>query len=382
MRARVLIVVPTSDLGGVSRYVRLLVGYFPQDAFELHVAAPGDGPLFGLLKNEGTSTHRAPIDYSRWSPLPSALRFRKFLEGERFDILHLHTVRTGLLGCLATLRDPVPIVYTGHGWRFEQKRGFLSKALFFHIERFICRRAVRVTFQSDRDGRLGIEKGLVRPAKVMTIPTQIDTRRFGKANSSEVALQRRNFGIPIDAVVVGTVARMVHEKDPGTFLRTAARLRSRIRNVYFLWVGDGELKDDAVRLACQLGVDDRFAIAGHRTDEEIPILLALMDVFLLTSRIETFPLSVLEAMAARRPVIASDVGYVSDVIRHGLTGWLFHSGSDADAARLVLEVARDREKRSEVVDNAHRLVSTSHASPERLAKMFQAVYEQAIRGGS
>ncbi|MCI2425059.1 glycosyltransferase family 4 protein [Candidatus Acetothermia bacterium] len=379
MNIKMLIVLPSSKPGGVQEYVRSLVNLLPQDAFELHLAAPGHGSLFKALETEKVFTHHAPIDYSFASLPLSTLRFRHFVKAKQFDLVHLHTVRAGLLGCLAALGASWPIVYTGHGWRFEQKPNPVSQAIFYRIERFICGRATSVVFLSERDRKLGIESRLVDEDKAVLIRTRINATRFQTKTCNSGLSKREEFGIPSDAIVIGTVARVVYEKDPATFLRTAARLKPLIQNVYFTWVGDGELKEEVLELSRRLGIEDRFMVTGYRDVEEIPALLDLMDVFLLASRIETFPLSILEAMAARRPVVATDVGGISEVVRHGITGWLFPPGDDAQAAQLVLKALEDREKRHQTVENACQYVSEFYSPPEEMAKEYQTVYEQVIQ---
>jgi glycosyltransferase involved in cell wall biosynthesis len=366
-------------MGGVQEYVLSLIRYLPKDTFELHLAAPGNGPLFAVLESEGVSTHHAPIDYPFASLALSTLRFRHFLKAKQFDLIHLHTVRAGLLGCLAGLGTSCPIVYTGHGWRFEQKPNPVSQAIFYRIERFICSRAAAVVLLSERDRKLGIEKGLVIESKAVLIRTRINATRFQTKTWNSGLSKREEFGIPSEAIVIGTVARLVYEKDPATFLRTAARLKPLIQNVYFTWVGDGEFREEMLELSRRLGIEDRFMVTGYRDVEEIPALLDLMDVFLLTSRIETFPLSILEAMAARRPVVASNVGAISEVVRHGITGWLFPPGDDAQAAQLVLKALEDREKRHQTVENACQYVSEFYSPPGEMAKEYQNVYERVIQ---
>lgn len=379
MKGKVLLVLSSSSMGGVQEYVLSLIRYLPKDTFELHLAAPGHGPLFRALETEEVTTHHAPIDYPFASLPLSTLRFRHFLKAKQFDLIHLHTVRAGLLGCLASLGASWPIVYTGHGWRFEQKPNPVGQAIFYRIERFICSRATSVVFLSERDRKLGIEKGLVSENKAVLIRTRINATRFQTKNWKSGLSKREEFGIPSDAVVVGTVGRLVYEKDPATFLRTAARLKPLIQNVYFTWVGDGELKEDALELSRRLGIEDRFIVTGYRGVEEIPALLDLMDVFLLASRIDTFPLSILEAMAARRPVVATDVGGISEVVRHGITGWLFPPGDDNQAAQLVLKVLEDRERQHQIVENACQYVSELYSPPVEMAKEYQNVYERAIQ---
>src|SRR5207253_7200369 len=103
--------------------------------------------------------------YSAWTLLFRALQVRKILKTENISVLHLHTARAGLLGCIAGLGLPIKKVYTGHSWCFEQKANVLQRALFYLYERFICYSANTVTFLTARDQMLGLNNGLVSREK-------------------------------------------------------------------------------------------------------------------------------------------------------------------------------------------------------------------------
>jgi glycosyltransferase involved in cell wall biosynthesis len=382
-RLKLLFALPSADLGGVSQYLLWLVDLLPHDRFEIHVAGPTrDGPLFEILESKGVITHRTSMRYTAWSLIPALLRFRRLLRCGAFAVLHLHTLRAGFLGCLASTGLDLPIVYTGHGWRFEQLPGAVRPLVFRQIERSVCRRAAIVVALSERERQLGLKRKLVPEGKVALVRTRIDAGRFETVGRSTSPALREALGIPPDALVVGTIGRITYQKDPETFIQVASLLRASLANAYFVWVGDGDLKQSMLALAEELGVADRLTITGSKPADEIPSMLETMDVFLFTSRFEGLPISVLEAMAARRLIVASAVGAIPEVIQHRSTGWLFPSGDATQAAQCIREALTDRGLSERVAERAHELILRLYSPQTKFAQEYQAIYEQVSERGN
>lgn len=379
-KIKILIMQPSHSPGGLEPTIRPVVRFLPKDKYEVHVAAPAGGTFLEGVKAEGAIPHPLPMDYSFWSLPLFVLSFRNFLRRHRFDLIHLHVARAGLLGSLGSLGTGIPIVYTAHSWRYPQKTNILSRMLFFWIERFICCRATKVTCISSRDYELASKKGLTPPEKLVIIRNRIDTARFEALDKNAALSLRRALAIPENGVIIGTIASLIDIKDPETFVRTAAHLRSIVDQAYILWVGDGDLREETLRLARQFGIEGRVRLPGYSSPEDIPKWLGLIDVFLLTSRSEGLPFSILEAMAARRPVVASSVGAIPEVIEDGVTGWLFTPGNPEEAAHCVWNAIQNPEKCEQMVEDAYRRVINYHSSPEEMAKAYRKVYEELLEG--
>ena len=277
-KIKLLIVEPVSDLGGVSQYILSLVRYLPRNKFEIHVAASGNGALFEVLKRDNIITHSIKADYSIFSFVVSVLLMRAFLHKEKFDVLHAHTPKAGFLCSLAKMGIPSKMVYTGHCLRFTQKKNILVIFLFFYIERFICGTSDFVTLVSGSEREIGISKGLFDSSSSRVVPISIDVDRFLKVRPEEAIQQREKFDLPLNAFVVGMVGRLSHPRDPETFLRAAAMLNSRIQNIYFMWVGDGDLREKMIREAMRSGLAKNFVVTGWQDSDNIPVILSAIDV--------------------------------------------------------------------------------------------------------
>lgn len=376
-KIKLLFAEPASDVaGGVSQYILSIIRYLDKEEFDIHLAIPGDGPLFDLSADQNIEAHSMPVDYSIWSFLPSVFKLRKFLKKEKFDVIHLHTAKAGFIGSMASVNLSHKIVYTGHCWRFKQKESSLNRLLYYYFDRFICWFADFITVLSDYEYRYGIDKKLIDPKNARVVSMSIDAKRFNDIDIQRRSNKRKEFNIPENAFVVGTVGRIALQKDPETFVKIAAELKSEINNVYFVWVGDGDLKDELLELVEDFGVGDRFIVTGKQDSREIPYLLSVMDVFLFTSRFEGLPISVLEAMAAKRLIVATDVDSIPDVVLSGKTGWTFHPGDYKKAALIIEEIYHHRLKYDHISDAALELIDRRYSPASKMSGEFREIYKE------
>ncbi len=370
---------PSSDVaGGVSQYILSIIRYLPREEFDIHLAIPGDGPLFGVLADQNIKSHSLPVDYSIWSFLTSVFKLRKFLKKEKFDIIHLHTAKAGFIGSVASVGLPNKIIYTGHCWRFKQKESFLSRSLYYYFDRFICWSADFVTVLSDYEYEYGIDRRLINASNARVVSMSIDAKRFDGVDKQVSENKRKEFGIPEDAFVVGTVGRIALQKDPETFVMVAADLKSKISKIYFLWVGDGDLREMMIRLAKDLGVDDRLVITGRQESRSIPDLLSAMDIFLFTSKFEGLPISILEAMAAKRLIVSTDVDSIPDVVLDGKTGWTFHPGDYEKASSIIKEVHDNRSRYDGISKAAFDLINKEYSPARKMSEEFDGIYKKVL----
>ncbi len=201
-------------------------------------------------------------------------------------------------------------------------------------------------------------------AKIRVVPNGVDVQRF-QPRSINIAL-RRELGIPPDAPVAGLIAVLRPEKNHELFLRVAARVRETLPEAHFLIVGDGALEAQLKARADTLGLRDSAHFLGRRQD--VPAVLAAMDLFLLTSDTEANPVSILEAMACGKAVVASDVGSVSDSVLDGQSGLLSAPG---DLEQFVAHVTR-------LLSDPQQLAAMGQLGRQRVAERFSV--ETMVRG--
>ncbi len=188
--------------------------------------------------------------------------------------------------------------------------------------------------------------------KVRVISNGIDVEKFHPRWPASGL--REELNLPQDAPVVGIVAALRPEKRHDLFLRAAQVIRRRMPKTHFLIVGDGPRREELQRLAGELSLGQSVHFLGTR--EDVPGVLSLLDVFMLTSEMEANPISILEAMATEKPVVAPDVGSIPETVAHGKTGFLFAAGDYEAAAASALELLGRPQQAAEMGRHAREQV--------------------------
>ena len=291
-----------------------------------------------------------------------------------FDLLHAHLPPAELYARLALLgMAPLPLLITKHNEeRFSPGPGQRL------LGRWVGRRAERVIAISDAVRRYmsGPELGL-GAEKFATIYYGIDAAPFASVRDAEVAAVRREWGLAEDALAIGFVGRLVEQKDIGTLLRGFAVFAARCENARLVIVGTGPLEAGLRQLAEELAISSRVVWAGFR--EDIAAVMGAFDIFALTSVFEGLGLVLLEAMAARRPVVATRVGAIPEVVAEGESGLLVEP-REPEALAAALGTLGDAALRAQFGEAGRRRVLRGFTL-ERMWHATDGLYAQCVRPG-
>ncbi|MDD4989681.1 MAG: glycosyltransferase, partial [Candidatus Pacebacteria bacterium] len=209
-------------------------------------------------------------------------------------------------------------------------------------------------------------------------PFSFDLDKF-KDNVPARFLAREKYKIPRNAFVVGMVGRIVRQKDPETFVRAASMISEKIPEARFVWVGEGDLKQEITVLLEKSKLKEKFVITGQIPNEEVPQLLSAIDVFLFTSLFEGLPISLIEAMSAALPIVAARVGGIPELIVEGDTGLLFQRGNAKEAAEKVLEFFHNETLRKQCSENARRRAEEQFSPADRCSRNFGMLYQRLLQ---
>jgi glycosyltransferase involved in cell wall biosynthesis len=273
------------------------------------------------------------------------LRLRHLVQD--FDVVHAHSPLVAGVARLSarTLppgRRPVTVSTEHNVWGNFALPTRLLNAVTAGLD--VRRWAVSEEVRRSMWGRLR------RGAKVLV--HGIVQTESGPAEGTRTAV-RRTLGIPDDAIVATTVANLRREKDYPNLLHAAQVALAREPSLFVLAVGQGPLEEEVRALHRQLGLGERFRLLGYRTD--VPDLLAASDLFVLGSAFEGLPISIMEAMTAGLPVVATAVGGVPEAVRDGETGRLVKAHDAQALAEALVSLARDRGQRARMGKAALRL---------------------------
>jgi glycosyltransferase involved in cell wall biosynthesis len=295
-----------------------------------------------------------------------------FIRRHKIDIVHTHSSKAGILGrWAARLAGVKMIIHTVHGWGFNDHQRSWVRSFFVRLERAAARITTRLIVVSSRDKRYGLEHRIGTASQYVLVPYGIDPEAF-HPEASPGSL-RRELGISDAALVVGSISCLKEQKAPQDFLALASAVASRVSGVKFLVAGDGALRPEVEKLRGDLGLGADVFLLGWRRD--IPRFLKAIDVFVLTSKWEGLPISVLEAMASFRPVVVTDTGGVLDLIKEGENGCLVPVGDVPGMARKVVDLLLDREARCRLGEAGRERLRTWPCVAE-MARRVNSVYDE------
>jgi len=303
----------------------------------------------------------------------------RLIRAWRPRIVHTHTAKAGAIGRAAAVVAGVPIrVHTYHGNVMRGYFGPLKTRIFIWIERLLGRFTQRVVAISDlqRD-ELCDQFRVIPRRRCQVIPLGFDLASFAVAEGRRGEL-RRELGIPEGRPLIGIVGRLVPIKNHELFFDAMARVRA-VRDVGVVVVGDGELRAALERRSAELGLADRTVFLGWRRD--LDVIYADLDLVALTSINEGTPVAVIEAMASARPVVATRVGGVADVVEHERTGLLVPAGDAAAFARETLRLLDDPAL-GERLGREGRIRALARYGSERLVRDVRRLYDELLAGDS
>jgi glycosyltransferase involved in cell wall biosynthesis len=281
------------------------------------------------------------------------------------DIVHTHSSKAGFLGRLAARAAGVPhIVHTPHGHIFEGYFSSVTTRTFTLLERLAARWTDRIITLSDSEAQdhLGLRIG--RPGQFVTIPSGVDLDTVGAASPVSLVPGRP---------VIGAVARLVPVKGLQHLIDAAPEILRRCPDVRFLLVGDGEMRPALQAQAEALGLSDRIVFTGFR--ENIPALIAGMDVLVLPSINEGMGRVLVMAMALGKPIVATRVGGVAELLGDGEAGLLVPPRDPAALAEATTALLQDATRASALAEAGRRRAPrySAEAMLEALAKVYREV---------
>ncbi|MBS0548331.1 MAG: glycosyltransferase [Proteobacteria bacterium] len=376
---RVLRVIARMNLGGPAHHVALLSARLDPEHFRTLLVTGRVGPG----EEEHESKH---LPIRRLDPLGPEIRplrdlaaliaLVRLTRAYRPEIVHTHTAKAGMLGRTAALLSrPRPlIVHTYHGHVLRGYFGPLKSGAFTWIERALARPTDRLIGVSEATVADLVALGVAPRAKFEVVPLGLDLGAFLALPPEPDPEARARLAVGVDEVLFTFTGRLAEIKRADVMLGALARARAEGAPVRVAVVGDGVIRPDLEARARALGCADAVEFLGYRTD--LPQILAGADAALLTSDNEGTPVSLIEAAAAARPAVATDVGGVSDIIVAG-AGLLAPAGDQARIARSMGELAADRAARLAMGAHARAHVRDRY-SAERLLGDIERLYSELL----
>jgi glycosyltransferase involved in cell wall biosynthesis len=326
-------------LGGGQINLLALARSLNRETFEVSVCSRGDGPLAEILDAEGIP--HFPVPFQKGVRKGIVTEIVSLLDSHHFDILHTHGGVAGLFGRWSAHKcgRPPRVVHTLHGIHYLHYRNFVVKHLYIYLERMFSRFSDAVICVSDADRERARCFNLVPGDKMVVIKNGIDFEAFESRASNEEESDDLDFdsGGP----VVGAVARLHRQKGLPYLYRAAIKIKDRIPEATVWVVGGGSLLPKLQKLGKKLDLEKTVWLLGERGN--VARLLSRFDVFVLPSLWEGLPYSLLEAAALAKPVVATDIDGVREIVKNGENGLLVPSRDPDRLANAVVHLLQERE---------------------------------------
>jgi glycosyltransferase involved in cell wall biosynthesis len=409
-RTKLIRIIARLNVGGPAKHVVWLTGGLDDAGYESLLVAgsvpEGEDDMSYFAERAGVIPYYVP-EMSREISLNDAVtvwKLYRLFRRVRPDIVHTHTAKAGSVGRVAGFLyrwltpgvlwgrpRPCKFVHTYHGHVFHSYYGRLRTRVFIAIERLLARvvtdRLIAVSEQQREE--IGGKFRVGRPGQIKVVPLGLDLNVFTDYASRRASF-RQELCIHDDATLIGIVGRLTEIKNHQMFLNVAARMKAidpacrRQGAVRFIIIGDGSLRESLERQRQALGLDADVIFVGGRTDPEY--FYPALDVVALTSRNEGTPLTLIEAMANERPVVATSVGGVvdllGDVVEEGpykvcRRGIGVRPDDEAGFVAALSRIIRDRSLRQELGSRGLEFVELNY-SKERLLEDIKGLYRELM----
>lgn len=363
-------------MGGGERHVLSLLRGFRGRPVEMSLAVFTEGPLSKAARDLGVEVHVLPKRF-RGDPGP-LVDLERLIRARGMDVVHTHLISGNSYGRLAGRMGGAKVVSTLHHSAKEAMGPTLSprmQAAFFRFDIWMTAFCDRVVTPSE-DLRQQLVRAGVRESRLVTIPNGISLDEV-RVSEKDAQACRAELGALPGTKVVGMAGRLVDLKNFDLLLRAGREILAAGVPARIVVIGDGPDRTRLEALARQLGIAEAAVFTGFR--EDVLRVVAALDVFVLCSRSETFPLALVEAMALGKPVVAARVGGVPEIVDHEANGLLFASEDEAALVQALRRLLADDEARQRLGAEARRKVASSFTE-EIMAERLLGLYRELAGG--
>lgn len=342
---KILQITCRSDYGGGPEHLKHLISGL-NSVFEFVIAAPADEPYFEIFQKYGLCIE---IQHRKFS-VRSLISLLKTVNKHKIDIIHSHGKGAGIYSRILGLMTGKPVVHTFHGFHYTHLNP-LYRWFYLMVEKLFAYATDVFINVSESEKNSCLTAGIVSNDRIVVVLNGVQIPTFRKR-----ALTKK-------VTTFVNVSRLVREKGMDVLLDIVKALSQKYQDFRMLIIGDGPERVSLERKVCGLGIGQYVSFLGFRHD--VSTLLEQADIYITASRGEGMPLTVLEAMAASLPVVASNVVGIVDLVVHGKNGFLFNIDKPNEAAGYLLKLINDYALYESMSENAYQTVSDKHS----LAKM-------------
>lgn len=382
-KIKVLHIHTRAIIGGSGTNTLLSMSGLPKDKFYPVLACGSEGPLVDEARKEKLEVAILGHLKNKINIFDDFMALREIInliKKEKFTIVHTHNSKAGILGRFAAWVCGVPIIiHTLHSCVFRYPDlNWLQKKFFLTLEKLAAKFSHKLITISEVLREEFIKARVAPEDKFITIYSGIEIEKFRLQINIEE--KKNELNIPLNNFIVGTVSRLDKGKGNEFLIRAIPYILKEAERVSFVFVGSGPLRGNLEELAEKLKVRNNVIFAGTR--EDVPEILQTFDIFCLASRYEGMSRVILEAQAAAKPVVATRVGGIPDIVCENKTSLLVEPKDYSGLAKAILKLIKDDNLRRSMSQAAKEFVGYKFSSEKMvldIIKVYNELLEQKIK---
>lgn len=364
-RINIMLITPCFGFGGLERVVLSIAREIDREKYHPSFCTllPPAPEMLERMQQIGVRCH--VLDKGQGINYLLPVKLRNLLIREKIQIVNSHDIGATLYAAIAARMAGIPaVIHTEHSQ-------ILTKSRYLSLYRWIFNKLVSysITVSHDLEQYLMKTFGL-RPEKVGTVANGIDVEKFSA--HPDIGYLRREFNLKENETVIGMIGRLTQQKGIGTLLEAFRTLVANRSNLRLIIVGDGDLRTSLVGLSEQFGIRSKVVFTGIRQD--IANLLHLFDVFVLSSLWEGQPITIMEAMAAEKPIVATDVGGNREILRNGEFG-LIVPAKNPNALAKSIEILLNDPVAALILAKKASVYARIYLDHRTMVKNYEAVFD-------
>ena len=360
--------------GGVDRYIRMLLKYLDKEKFENILVCSQDFREEDY-KNLVDFFEQVKMDRAIGSnDLKAIGEVRRLIKRYNPDIVYAHSSKAGAIARVADIGLKNHCLYNPHGWAFNMRCSAKKKAMYTAIEKIAAPFCDKIICISDAEKQSALDKKICREDKLQVIFNGVDIEAY--ENGIHGTVKRKDLNIPEDSFVVGMVGRISPQKAPDIFIKMAKHVKDKVSNAHFIIVGNGDQEAEIKKYAKDNDFLDSLHITGW-VDNPMSYV-ELFDVACLLSRWEGFGLVLPEYMMARKPIVASRVDAIPNIICDGENGLLVEMDDVVGASTAVLKLYLNNSLKSKLIDEGLKTVYKKFDA-QRMTRETEKLFEEVTR---
>ena len=350
--AKKTIVHIAQSAGGVAEYLYMFLKNFKDDNYEhIMVVSQDYKEQLDRFKPYTSNIYIVPMvrEVEAKNDIKAILKVRKILKQIKPDIVYLHSSKAGAIGRIAlAFNFKTKILYNAHGWYFNAQISDKKRKIFALIEKILAIKTDKIINISKSEYESALKYKIAPEKKMCIIENGIDFTKF-ENNDKYREETRKKYYIENNEIVIGVVGRLTEQKDPMTMIKAFELVHKENKNTKLMYVGSGELEEEVKQYAKENDILDKVIITGwvNNVEKYIPAF----DIAVLPSKWEGFGLVLIEYMACDKPIIATNVGGIKDIIKDKENGFIVENGNEKQLSKKIQEIILKKYVEQNIIKN-------------------------------